>query len=451
LCAGVASGAFLWSAMARAEIPLADPAKTNGWEVTTNGRVDAYLSWVFGESITSENLGNLIHPETPMSTDRYNLLGPQIAIQGNSIPGGPVADPINDKKLSSPRIRGGFASTILAFNIYKQISEDLKLTVKQAFWAGIQNGLKNNVRSYNDTANVDWREQWMELSGSWGALFGGRRVALYNRGGMRMNWILMHQHGVGHPCDVDSTGTATCGHTGVGSMFPNREAQIGYSTPEMAGLQLTIAMIDPAMIDSDWKRTPLPQFQSELTFHKGMGGTDEINAWGNGLTQVIGRTREVQPSPGTATPNGIPADATRNVFGVGGGGWGRFSGFALGGTGWYGKGLGTATPFGNTAIDDAGTLRTHFGYLAIANLRVGDLEFAASYGSTNCQETAWDKDPANPRNLSVIKEVRGIGGKIAYHVGPVTFSVDGMNLHHRWWRGETQVANVVSAGFLSEW
>jgi len=156
-------------------------------------------------------------------------------------------------------------------------------------------------------------------------------------------------------------------------------------------------------------------------------------------------------APNPTTPEGIPADASRNVFGVGGGAWGRFSGFGVGATGFWGKGLGTATPFGNTAVDDAGTLRAHFGYLAIANLRVGDFEVAASYGSTNCQETSWDRDPTNPHKISVIKEVRGIGGKVAYHVGPVTFSVDGMNISNKWWRGETQVANVVSAGFLGEW
>jgi hypothetical protein len=449
LYAPIVSGALLFSQSVRADIPLTDPAKTGGWAVSTNGRVDAFLSWVWGETMNATSLGNLVDPTNPMATDRYTFVGPQVAIQGNPTPSGAVADPQNDTKLSAPRIRGGFASTILAFNIEKQINDDLKLTIKTAFWAGIQNGLKGAVRSYNDTAAVDWREQWMELSGSWGALWGGRRVGLYNRGGMRMNWILIHQHGVGHPCDVDSAGTATCGHTGVGSMFPNREAQIGYATPELAGLQLSMAIVDPAMIDANWNRTPLPQFQSELTFKKTMGGTNEINAWANGLTQSIGRVLETAPNPNT--PNGIPADSLRNVLGVGGGAWFRVSGFALGGTGWWGKGLGTATAFGNTAIDDAGTLRTHFGYLAIANYRAGDFEVAASYGSANCEETPWDRDPSNPHKITVIQEVRGIGGLLAYHVGPVTFSVDGMTIRNRWHRGEQQVANVLSAGFTGEW
>ena len=55
-----------------------------------------------------------------------------------------------------------------------------------------------------------------------------------------------------------------------------------------------------------------------------------------------------------------------------------------------------------------------------------------------------------PRKVSVIKQVRGIGGKIAYHIDPVVFSIDAMILDYTWWRGEDQKANVVSGGLLTE-
>lgn len=449
LCAGALTCSMVWTATGHAEIALNDPEATKGWQVSTNGRVDAYLSWVFGETVNNQQLGNVVSPETP--TDRYHLVGPQVGIQGNATPSGPIGYNDADTKLSAPRIRGGFASTILAFNVYKQVTPDMKLTIKMALWAGIQNALKGGVRSYNDTANVDWREQWMQLEGSWGAVWGGRRVGLYNRGGMRMNWLLMHQIGVGHPCDVDSSGTATCGHTGVGSMFPNRHAQIGYATPDLGGFQLSVDIADPAMIDQQWNRTPLPRLEAEATFKKAFSGTNELNIWGNGLVQPIARTTELLPNE-MQNYAGVPADAVRNVFGFGGGAWGRFSGFGIGATGWAGSGLGTATAFGNTAVDDAGVLRKHFGYLAIANFRGGDFEIAASYGSSNVIETDWDKSPLNPIHISVAKEVRGIGGMVAYHVTPaVTFSVDGMNIRNTWHRGERQVANVISGGMLAEW
>ncbi len=451
----VLAGTFWSSSRAHADVPLNDPAKADGWAVSTSGQVNAYLSWVFGETINRSGLGNLVDPnDDPVIGTRYRLVGPQVAIQGNPTPSSAVSDPVTDTDVSTPRIRGGFASTILNFMVQKQVLPDLKLFIKLGLWASIDNAQVAGVRQKNDVAAVDWREQFVDLSGSWGTFWGGRKLGLYNRGGMRMNWWLIHQQGVGHPCNVDSSGTATCGHTGVGSMFPNRNAQIGYATPEVVGLQLSVAMFDPAMINDQWNRTPQPRFEGEATFRHEFGGPkdykNEVNAWANGLTQTIGRTQEVPPQPLVSHP-GVPADAERNVWGVGGGAWGRFSGFALGGTGWYGRGLGTATPFGNTAVDDVGELRKHFGYLAIANFRYESFEVAVSYGSANAQETAWDKNPNNPDKISVIKQVRGVGGKIAFHVTPIVFSIDGMNLHHTWWRGETQVANVVSGGVMARW
>jgi hypothetical protein len=465
ICASVASGVFLCSATVQAEIPLTDPAKTDGWAVTTSGRVDSYLAWVFGQTVNTVSFGNLVDPASG-SNLRYKLIGPQVGIQGNPTPNGAVLDMQNDTNVSAPRIRGGFASTILAFNISKQISPNIKLTFKLGLWAGIQNGLVPNtaagIRQQNDVGTVDWRDQYMKLEGPWGIVWAGRLLGLFNRGGMRMDWYLIHQQGVGHPCNVDSGGTTSCGGTGVGSLHPARNAQLAYSTPDLSGFQLTVAVLDPSMIapavdntTSSWNRTPYPRVEAEATFHKGFGGTSELNAWANGLSQIVGRTAEVQAQPGmpplTPMVPGIPADKTVSVFAYGAGAWGRFANFALGGTGWAGKGLGTAFAFGNTAIDDIGTLRQHFGYLGVANYRHDKFEIATSYGSANARETDWDKNPDNPNKISVIKEVRGISGLLAYHMGPVTFSVDGMYIRNEWHRGEVQVAKIVSGGMLGEW
>jgi hypothetical protein len=237
-------------------------------------------------------------------------------------------------------------------------------------------------------------------------------------------------------------------------MFPARHAQLGYATPLFGGVQLNVAVLDPAMIDQFWNRTIAPRFEGELTFKQVMQerpiGNDELNVWANGLSQMIGRTGESPPNPTVGDP-GIPADSVRSVWGVGGGIWGRVMGFGAGATGWYGAGLGTAWALGNTAIDSTGHLRTHFGYLGILNYRLSAVEVAASYGSSNVEETAWDKAPNNPIKVSVVKEVRGIGGKLAYHMEPIVLSIDGMALRYTWHRGEVQTATTISAGMLAEW
>ena len=452
LCAGVMASLLLPAAPAKAEIFLTEKKKPDDWEVSITGRVDAYLNYIWGETINTGNSGNLVDPTMPNSIDRYTLVGPQIAIRGNPVPDGAVGSTVEDKRLSTFRIRGGFASTVLAFNVYKQIVPDLKLSIKAALWAGIQNAQNSQgVRQFNDSATVDFREQYMDLSGSWGSVWGGRRIGLFNRGGMRMNWFLMHQHGVGHPCDVDSAASATCGHTGTGSLFPSRHAQLGYATPDIGGLQLSLAALDPAMIDTFWNRTLTPRFEAELTFKKLWEAEgDEVNVWANGMTQQIGRVSESPPNMMTGNP-GIPADRVLNAYGFGGGVWGRVSGFGAGATAWTGKGLGTAWSLGNTAVDAIGELRNHFGYLAVANYRFGNIEVAASYGSVHVDETKWDANPNETVKISVIDNIRAIGGKLAYHMTPLVFSIDGMNLHYTWHRGEEQTANTISAGMLVEY
>ena len=140
------------------------------------------------------------------------------------------------------------------------------------------------------------------------------------------------------------------------------------------------------------------------------------------------------------------------MFGYGGGGWGRFHGIAAGATYWAGRGLGTANAFGNTAIDSRGNLRDHFGYLGVANYRIGNFEIASSYGASNVKQTDFDRAPPPSSDIFVlVKQVRGIAGLIAYHVGPVTFSIDGMNIRTEYYRGAVLRDNVVSGGVLGEW
>lgn len=449
LCASVVCGASLPATIVRADILLNDPAKTDGWEVVTTGRVNAYLSWIGGETINTSGFGNLVDPTTPGATERYRLIGPQIAVQGNPTPPGATAS-MTDSDLNVVRVRGGFASTILGFNVMKQISPNVKLTIKLGLWAGIQNGITGGFRQQNDVASVDWRDQFMRVDTKWGSIWGGRLVGLFNRGGMRMNWFLIHREGVGHPCSPDSTSSATCGHTGVGSLHPMRNGQLGLATPELAGFQLSVAVLDPSMIDQSWNRTLYPRVEAEATYRRGVAGKDELNLWANGMYQIVGRVQEMIRQDAQGQP-GVPADASRQVFGYGGGAWGRIKIFGLGATGWAGQGLGTAWAFGNTAVDEIGVMRKHFGYLGVANVRPGNLEIAVGYGSSNVRETAYDAGQMSQLKVSVIKEVRGISGKVAYHMGPVAFSVDGMHLRHEWHRGEVMRATVVSAGMLAEW
>ena len=50
LCASVVASVFGSASSAKAEVFLVKKEKVDDWEVSTNGRVDAYLSWISGET-----------------------------------------------------------------------------------------------------------------------------------------------------------------------------------------------------------------------------------------------------------------------------------------------------------------------------------------------------------------------------------------------------------------
>src|SRR5215204_2651796 len=75
LAAGLALGVLLPRGTAHADIVLTDPAKTDGWEFKTSGQVNAYASYIFGETINRSNLGNLVNPlDDPATGTRYRLV-----------------------------------------------------------------------------------------------------------------------------------------------------------------------------------------------------------------------------------------------------------------------------------------------------------------------------------------------------------------------------------------
>ena len=130
------------SAIAQAEIPLTDPAKTNGWEVTIGGREDAYLSWIFGHTIDQAQRRQHRDPRRYVAgAGSLSAGGSPNKYSGNATPTGALANQITDTNLSTPRVRGGFASSVLTFNVRKQLTPDIKLTIQQSLWAGIQNAL----------------------------------------------------------------------------------------------------------------------------------------------------------------------------------------------------------------------------------------------------------------------------------------------------------------------
>lgn len=432
------AGVALVTQPASADVVLLEK---DGWTVATNGRINGYLTWVAGEAAPA--------PNTNAGGMPYTLVGPQVGLSGVTAYD---SDPNARRHVSTPRIRSGYASSILGLNITKELKPDLKVLGRFALWSPLSATLPAGAeRTKNHEITPSMREAYLEVTGTWGSGFVGRRMSLFSRGHIQLNWNLIHDEGVGHPCNIEGTAQATCGYTGVGSMFANRNAQLGYSTPKFADFQLTVAVVDPTPLPvapvmatdptpaSSYNRTPLPRFEAEANYEPQFGDTKVI-AFVNGMVQTLARSDN---------------DQTRTAWGIAGGGRVQWGPVAAGLGPWVGKGLGTATPFSNCgtpgcnqeAVDGAGDLRSFWGFLGAANVRLADTELAAAYGTARAKETDFDRN----NNISLIKSTAGIALKVAQHIDKLAVSADYMHVMYDWHRGESQRTNVFSVGAVFAW
>lgn len=411
----------------------------DGWTIATNGRINGYLTWVAGEAAPTPNNNSSGMP--------FTLVGPQQGLTGVTVFD---SDPGARKHVSTPRIRSGYASSILGLNITKKLKQDLEVLGRFALWAPLgatvlpAGAPAGAERAKNHEITPSMREAYLEVTGSWGSGFVGRRMSLFSRGHIQLNWNLIHDEGVGHPCNIEGTTQASCGYTGVGSMFANRNAQLGYSTPKVEGFQLTVAVVDPTPLPvapamatdpipaNSYNRTPLPRFEAEANYEPQLGDT-KIFTFVNGMVQTLARSDN---------------DEKRTVWGIAGGGRVNWGPLAVGLGPYYGKGLGTATPFSTSeAVDGAGDLRTFWGFLGGANVRIVDTELAAAYGTARAKETDFDKN----NNISLIESTAALSFKLAQHIDKVAVSADYMHVMYDWHRGESQRTNVISLGAVFAW
>ena len=91
---------------------------------------------------------------------------------------------------------------------------------------------------------------------------------------------------MGHTCGLDGDGLG-CYTSGYGVKFPGFWAGAFYTTPDLGGLRIKVAALDPVMLGSDtmmsgatpisqeFARTPLPAFQVLAMYEAALGGHED--------------------------------------------------------------------------------------------------------------------------------------------------------------------------------
>lgn len=308
----LAASSALWTSVASADIKLAE---ADGWTVSTNGRVNAFVSHVWGDS-------------RPAGLESLNWVGFNEATDG--------AEVKPDNTIDKTRVRSGYVPSNFALMASKQLSPNLKVLAR------VEIGIQITTLSPSSVGDHTWmepRDSFLDLSGNWGGLRAGRAFGLFGRGNLFMNYELGHAYGLGFPCSYTSIFGGACGHVGFGTIYPDHRAQITYSTPKFGNIvQASVGVFDPRTVPTKaFVQTPLPRVEGEITADhhpkKGWG----FKAWANGMWQKIGTTGEID-DPAMIAPDRKEV-FWLNAYGAGAGLQGDFGPIQVGAAGHMGKGM----------------------------------------------------------------------------------------------------------------
>lgn len=172
------------------------------------------------------------------------------------------------------RVKMGFLPNTIGFNFSKEMG-DLTIGGRSSFWTTINDSLD----APTDTA-IDVRQFYATVDGGFGQVLIGKDFGLYARSNIFQDEILL---GFGSP--GFAPGGVSFGNIRTGYPYPTPTAQITYRTPSMGGLNLAVAILDPAnTATGSGDEQTAPRFESEITYGTDLGGV-ALTSWVNGRYQ----------------------------------------------------------------------------------------------------------------------------------------------------------------------
>jgi hypothetical protein len=442
-----AAALLAWCRPAAAEIVLGD---FNGWEVFTDGRINAFGSYALGDRFPDPN---------PLPDGAVDLTPDGVPDQGPAVVQGPFGAGTNQEDaagdIGAMRVRNGFVSNVLAFGFRKKLNATTTLRGYFALWSGIESE-GGNSRLRNGRGWLDVRQGFLSVEGRWGGLLVGRNLGLFSRAAVEINYTYQHAYGLGHPCGIDGNGP-TCGHIGFGVIYPGFDPGIVYATPDLGGLKLTVGLYDPVVLTAYMQRTPFPRPEAELAFDRKIGDLGMFKLFANALWQRLETSNGYYVSrlPDGTDVSAMMVGAKRDAWGVGGGGRLELGPMRFGATGFTGVGLGTHYPIqhspGFLFNTDTFQLRKFDGFYGALAGVFGRVTVHTGFGIVLVHRMPADlfpenTDPASPfaKPANSIPEYQyGISGGIAIKVTDAFYwALDVFRQHSQWYTLQTQHATM---------
>jgi hypothetical protein len=365
---------------ARAAITVGAP---DGWNLTVGGFVNAF--------VVSESGDAAPHP------DLYGRAS----------------------KDSTFRIRTGLLPGLIGFSVAAPEVDGIKTAARVGFWPQV-NGLAGQRTTING-ANIDLRELNFTVDGRFGQVLVGRALTLYQAQNILTDMSLQ---GVG--VSGPFANGPTLGHIGIGYLYPSFDAQMRYTTPDMGGAKLAVAIIDPSSV-APGATLNSPTFEAEASF-SGKSSAVSYQAFASGVYQS----------------SKVGTTSVTSAGGAGGLGMG-FSGLGLLASGFVGSAVGTdgVINSGNT-LDAAGKERTTAGLLAQATYTIGKVKLGLNYSRLGVTRTAQDKIDANP---ALLQSRQALTGGVWYDLVPsVKLVAEYTRADLKFADATTQGSNTVALG-----
>lgn len=341
----------------------------NGWTFTFSGNVNAFLTY------TDPKCGG-----TASGMDRCDF-------NGSTIPSGPNETVV--------RIRTGLAPAFAIFEA-KGKEGDLDLGVHFGFAPEIQTPfqLHDNCGGNGGCgAQLDIREVYLTVGGSWGQVLAGRALGLY-QGENLLTDMTVYGFGLsGGGSGFYGNGNGTSlGHIGTGYTYPNFNAQMTYSTSASKPGVFSVGLFDPSVIYSggeNFAGTQSPRLEASYVWTRHSGGTgsaDKLMVYASGLLANVKHNNPAVGEKSSLTPWGLAAGVEYNM-----------SAWQFDGSGFWQEGVGTTLMFDDgSATDDAGGARQSYGYLLQVQYLISTKwKVGASYGLNHLDETSFDTSPAS--------------------------------------------------------
>jgi len=252
-------------------------------------------------------------------------------------------------------------------------------------------------------AQIDMRQVYLTAGGSWGSLTMGKELGVYQRGNILTDMTLL---GVG----VSGGGRGTAlGRIGYGYLYTDFRPQLTYTTPAGRPASLSIGLFE-GIADAQYSVLELPRVEAEFNYNSKFGENSNFKLFLSGAAQTA--------------KNGV-SGTTESLSSVGGAGGLSVdvSGFAITGSGFFAKGMGSLfmgdafageDRLESDGVDVAGDGRNSFGYIGQIVYSPASSKFGigGSFGENHLKRT--DADAAVDGTDSEILKRRAIVGQLTY-------------------------------------